>query len=285
MADATCICGAVLEPSRTRPRKYCSNRCQRVAYYQRPPASEADTCVVDGCLRRRHVKDWCFPHHSTVFRKEQAANGVPRIRTTTYKTISCERCGKEHSVPASKSTRFCSITCAKNQGKSTALVVYTGHRDPKVNKNPIPKRRGILKSGQCKVCQSWFVTVNMDVTCSPKCQRRWQKHSPGAIDSRRMQRSRRRARMKNAFVENVSPKRLFKRDGYVCQLKLAGCKGIDRTKVFPHPQSPTVDHIIPLSVGVAAGGTHELANCHTACFHCNWTKSDGGGGEQLLLIG
>jgi 5-methylcytosine-specific restriction endonuclease McrA len=100
-----------------------------------------------------------------------------------------------------------------------------------------------------------------------------------------MAKSRRRARKRNAFVENVSPKKVFARDRYRCQLRLPGCEGIDRSKVVPHPKAPTVDHIIPLSAGFDAGGTHEPANCHTACFHCNCKKSDGGGGEQLLLIG
>jgi 5-methylcytosine-specific restriction endonuclease McrA len=163
-------------------------------------------------------------------------------------------------------------------------VVYTGPpfvRKPKINKNPIPKRRGSLKSGQCKVCSSWFVSCNVNVTCSAKCQRTWKKRSPNALESKRVQKARRRALQKNAFVENVSPKQIFARDRYRCQLRLAGCKGIDQTKLVPHPKAPTTDHIIPLS----KGGTHEPKNCHTACFHCNWKKSNGGGGEQLLLIG
>jgi 5-methylcytosine-specific restriction endonuclease McrA len=168
------------------------------------------------------------------------------------------------------------------------MVIYSGPpfvRKPKINKNPISKRSGSLKSGQCKVCSSWFISLNVDVTCSAKCQRTWRKRSPSALEHKRAAKSRRRARQKNAFVANVYPKQVFSRDGYRCQLRLPGCKGIDRTKNVPHPKAPTVDHIIPLAVGVDAGGTHEPKNCHTACFHCNWTKSAGGGGEQLLLIG
>ncbi|MEU2106485.1 HNH endonuclease signature motif containing protein [Nocardia sp. NPDC019255] len=70
---------------------------------------------------------------------------------------------------------------------------------------------------------------------------------------------------------------MFESDGYRCHL----CRRkTDPTKVAPHPRSPTIDHVIPLS----KGGTHEPSNCRTACFHCNATKGDRGGGEQLLLI-
>ena len=100
-----------------------------------------------------------------------------------------------------------------------------------------------------------------------------------------MGRDRRRARKKDAFVENVNRKKIYARDNYRCQLRLPGCKGVDPNKVVPHPKAPTLDHIVPLAAGVAAGGTHEPKNCQLACFQCNWQKSDGSFGEQLLLIG
>lgn len=61
-----------------------------------------------------------------------------------------------------------------------------------------------------------------------------------------------------------------------------GCRGgkTDPTKAAPHPNSPTIDHVIPL----AQGGTHEPPNCRTACFQCNSHKGDRGGGEQMLLV-
>lgn len=47
------------------------------------------------------------------------------------------------------------------------------------------------------------------------------------------------------------------------------------------PMRPSMDHIIPLS----RGGTHELANVQLAHYRCNLAKHNGGGGEQLLLVG
>ncbi len=93
--------------------------------------------------------------------------------------------------------------------------------------------------------------------------------------------ARRRARERAAFVADVDRVQIFEADGYRCHLRLPGCKGkTDPTKSFPHPNSPTIDHIVPL----AAGGTHEPTNCRTACLRCNTAKRHNGGGEQLLLL-
>jgi 5-methylcytosine-specific restriction endonuclease McrA len=163
-------------------------------------------------------------------------------------------------------------------------MIYTGPpfvRKPKVNKNPIPRSKRKFKSKSCKTCGTWFITLNMDVTCSDQCQQEHKKATARihrASDVGKAAKDRRRARKRNAFVENVYRKRVFEADGYRCHL----CKKkTDPMKKSPHPRSPTLDHIIPL----AAGGTHEPSNCRTACFLCNALKGDRGGGEQLLLIG
>lgn len=54
----------------------------------------------------------------------------------------------------------------------------------------------------------------------------------------------------------------------------------DPLERVPHPKAPTVGHVVPL----AKGGTHERANCRTACFRCNCGKQDRGGGEQFALV-
>ena len=256
--------------------------------YQRPPADESERCSVEGCTRRAHLKKthMCYPHHSTEFRRQRTANGIPRSRERSRKSkqINCERCGREHWVESSSPTRFCSLTCAQNKGKSCSLVIYTGprHRNTKTNKNPIPKRSGTLKSGQCRACASWFITFNMDVTCSAKCQRYWKKRSPAALEQKRMSRDRRRARKRDAFVAPVWRKKVYAADGYRCHLCNRKCKDkfsyLPNSQV-PHPLSPTLDHVIPL----AKGGTHEPSNCRTACYECNNRKGDRGGGEQFAL--
>lgn len=88
---------------------------------------------------------------------------------------------------------------------------------------------------------------------------------------------RRRARLRDAFVEEVNRAEVFITDGYRCHL--CGCM-TDKTKSYPHPKSPTLDHVIPIS----KGGLHERENCRTACARCNSAKQDRGGGEQFALV-
>lgn len=91
-------------------------------------------------------------------------------------------------------------------------------------------------------------------------------------------RDRRAARKRDAYVADVWRAAVFERDGFRC--KLCGGRLAMKQKA-PHPKSPTIDHVIPLSLG----GTHEPANCQSAHFWCNSAKGNRGGGEQLMLVG
>ncbi|MGV5046877.1 HNH endonuclease [Rhodococcus pyridinivorans] len=121
------------------------------------------------------------------------------------------------------------------------------------------------------MCNTWFVSHHLDITCSPECYKAHQREQKHASEHRR------RARKKAAFVANVYRKKVFEADGYRCHI----CKKkTDKTKQAPHPKAPTIDHLTPLSLG----GTHEPANCRTACFMCNAMKSDRLAGDQLMLL-
>lgn len=50
---------------------------------------------------------------------------------------------------------------------------------------------------------------------------------------------------------------------------------------YPHPMSPSLDHIEPLSLG----GAHDPANVRLAHLKCNNDRSNRGGNEQLMLVG
>jgi 5-methylcytosine-specific restriction endonuclease McrA len=91
-------------------------------------------------------------------------------------------------------------------------------------------------------------------------------------------RARRRASKRQAFVADVSPRKIYERDGWRC--RLCGRK-LKRNAVVPHSLAPTIDHIVPL----ARGGTHEPSNVQAAHFLCNSLKGDRQGGDQLALIG
>lgn len=205
--------------------------------------------------------------------------------------INCILCGVEVIV-SRLDQKFCSRLCSGRynsvKAREVAALAHAAKREAvaKQRRALVPYARPCVKprqvvhvrterrltSGQCRVCRKWFVDLHMGITCSDECR------VVHRASVKRVQKSRRRAVKRNAYVEDVSPRRVFERDGYRCHL----CRKKVRTDVVvPHPRAATVDHVIPL----ASGGTHEMANCRTACFLCNAVKGDRGGGEQLMLVG
>lgn len=69
----------------------------------------------------------------------------------------------------------------------------------------------------------------------------------------------------------VSKQAVMERDGWGCQLcgvaLLRSFTTIVGTRT-PHPRSPTIDHIVPLSFGPTSPG-HVFDNCQAACWACN----------------
>lgn len=99
-----------------------------------------------------------------------------------------------------------------------------------------------------------------------------------ALASRRRARRRRRAREAGAVSEPYTLSYIAARDGHRCGL----ChRKVNMRASVPHPNAPTIDHIVPL----ARGGDDTRVNVHLAHFICNSVKSDRGGGEQLALFG
>lgn len=97
-------------------------------------------------------------------------------------------------------------------------------------------------------------------------------------DRRRDAYHRRRALKKQAATgEPVSLNYIRERDRDRCHL----CRKRVGKKAWPHPLSPSLDHVVPLT----KGGAHDPANVRLAHLVCNTAKGNRGGGEQLLLIG
>jgi len=67
------------------------------------------------------------------------------------------------------------------------------------------------------------------------------------------------------------------RDGWRCFCR----RRINRLLTYPHPRSPSVDHIEPLSLG----GEHTYANVRIAHLDCNVRRGNRIAVEQLALFG
>ncbi|MFE7399630.1 HNH endonuclease [Streptomyces sp. NPDC057557] len=78
---------------------------------------------------------------------------------------------------------------------------------------------------------------------------------------------RRRARKAGVESETIRSAEVFSRDAWVCSL----CGGpVDRSAVWPAPDSASVDHVVPIS----KGGSHTMENVMTAHLRCNLSKGN-----------
>lgn len=236
--------------------------CRPCRQARREQAQQAETI---------HQCEYCHRTWTRPRTKGQVPRWCPDCRLLWPQTRACSVCGVEQLLlRGRKRCEPCAAqaereriipklpvkyVAANDQTRTTITHVSTAHR---------------LTSGRCRVCDTWFVSEHLDVTCSEQCRT---EHHRGL---RQAHKDRRRARKRGAYRADVYRKKVFEADGYRCHL--CGKKTNPR-KQAPHPKSPTVDHLVPL----AAGGTHEPSNCRTACFLCNAVKGNRGGGEQFAL--
>lgn len=188
---------------------------------------------------------------------------------------TCLYCGAE--VWSHKPATYCSPACHQPNPPRSELPAdhwarWYGATSPLPPSPPPPSTPILVVS--CVDCDRLFVVPywrGRSKTCDG-CR------ATRNLAMKRQAKHRRRARKRDAYVADVYRLDVYNRDGWRCHI----CRRrVRRDKVAPHPLAPTIDHIVPL----AAGGTHEPANCATAHFVCNATKGDRGGGEQLALIG
>jgi 5-methylcytosine-specific restriction endonuclease McrA len=129
------------------------------------------------------------------------------------------------------------------------------------------------KSWACKPCHSAYVRRLQRASPDKKraADRAWREANPGWSEWHkehgREAAQRRRAREREAFVEDVSLRVLFERDEGICQLCLEPVDWYLRER---DPLSQSIDHIVPISLG----GEHSYANTQLAHLICNIRKRD-----------
>lgn len=80
----------------------------------------------------------------------------------------------------------------------------------------------------------------------------------------------------------VKARLVFERDGYWCQICKEAClKKFRLVGDTPHPQSPTVDHIVPLSWRWLG---HTWDNVQCCCWSCNVKKRNKRGGQRRFAF-
>ena len=157
-------------------------------------------------------------------------------------------------------------------------------------KRPRAERRAVLSMTQCAQCSVAFKPRRHDqLWCSRKCNNAQSNAkfrvsgtlSPKAKERQRLywqaKNRRRRAAKRGGASEPYTLTQIARRDQSRCGL----CGGrVHMVAKVPHPQAPTIDHIVPIS----EGGDDTRANVQLAHFRCNSVKG-ARGSQQLALIG
>lgn len=269
------------------------------------------TCSVEGCGQDHAARGWCSTHLSRWRRtgttdltrvlsdKPEAAKQRERRKARPSSSAwagepePCPTCGKEFT-PTRDRFVACSMSCAqlarlgKKEATPKACKVWfpTCTQCHRVFTSKVS--RSYLCSAECRKRATWKVVATKVCTlcgssftppvgnakprlCSDACRDQMDKASRDKV------RARRRVRMRKPQGSAlVVRKQIYERDGWRCHICT---KPVRRDAVVPHPQAPTIDHLIPL----AEGGTHEPHNVRTAHFICN-SKRGAGGVVQLLLV-
>lgn len=270
---SVCICTVCGErfqqriEGRGNRKAYCSERCRN----RRPrrPKSEAARERDRKRVRSPRACPVCLDQYHPTGGKQKhctrrcgviARQGWPR---SLVRFAYCKRCDQPFRLPRAGQA-YCSLDCAAR---------------------PTNGRLGEVAEVACKDCGQafqWVVAFAAKPSYCDLCRkqrkreerrRRHQKH-------RSRRKHRQRARHYGVGYEPLDRQYVFERDRWHC--KLCG-KRVAKTKQAPHPKSPTIDCIVPLSVLGSPG--YVLSNVQLACFLCNSVKHNRGGGEQLRLIG
>lgn len=263
-----CLYCAGAVPDEERPggwqEDYCSASCVREHYV------ELQQCGT-GTFPRFHPCPTCrapvAPHRAGQHGRKRiycskACGNRARFKPKQFSTAACDQCGAEYPKRM-RTQRFCSAFCSD---------VYRGQRLP----SPLERRVCALPE-----CDVEFQPGRAGQRCcsEPHGKKLWNRENPEAWNDRKRDVYHRRRALK-AGTSNGEPVRLSEiavRDGNRCHL----CRKKVPSRAYPHPLSPSLDHVVPLS----KGGAHEPSNVRLAHLRCNVEKGAEGGNEQLLLIG
>ena len=213
---------------------------------------QRNSCKIEGCQKVVKAKGYCDVHY-----QRNRLHGSPLVKKNRYdnyiKDAQCEYCGEK--IKEYRSLKYCSDRCLKRA------------------------KAGLPDKGFCVICGEMFKLSGPKKVCSGGCSKELKKQRLGKyiMDKRendpewQLKRAtvqrRRHARKKGSQVERFEHVEIFERDKWVCQL--CGGKVNKKTK-HPHPQSATLDHVIPLS----KGGLHVKGNVQIAHLGCNSRKND-----------
>jgi len=157
------------------------------------------------------------------------------------KPKEAKRCARCNSEVTSRVAKYC---------EDCRAVAYREQMD-----RHNAARRIVTTERTCIVCQVVFLGGPYRRTCSSFC-------------SSQLHRSARHAKERGVEVEVFSHIQIFARDKWRCHI--CGVKTPRELRGVNAPNSPELDHVVPLS----RGGKHSRTNVRCACRACNQAKSN-----------
>jgi 5-methylcytosine-specific restriction endonuclease McrA len=121
------------------------------------------------------------------------------------------------------------------------------------------ERKPGMKKLVCLQCGavgwSYYANEKYNTYCCEACKQKVRSHVNRA------------KKYDNGPIDFIGPEIVYKKAGYVCGI----CnKPVDPSLDYPDPESPSLDHIMPLSLG----GTHTWDNVQLAHLRCNEKKNN-----------
>ena len=211
------------------------------------------------------ARGWCQMHYNRWLR-----NGDPLVRTMRVFATGCtvDGCLKPHEAKGLCSAH---VTNLRRYG------------------NPVHRKPGSVVDGQkiCAACGEEFPISNfyavgesLNARCIPCASAKAKAYRESRIEivreqfraaaarrplQRRDAARKRKALIRHASVEDVVSMAVYDRDGWICGICLAH---IPRVTIWPHPLSPSLDHIHAIS----NGGDHSYSNTQASHLACNMSK-------------
>ena len=132
----------------------------------------------------------------------------------------------------------------------------------------------IYSKGKCRRCSSKEEYIRNRKTYLDRFKRHYRNNK----ESYREKKNRRRVLKYSGKYVYINIYNIYKRDRWKCGI--CGLRVNTKLK-HPHPYSPSLDHIVPLS----RGGTHTKDNVQLAHLRCNLSKGSKTGYSKLLTQG
>ena len=263
-------------------------------------------CTVDGCETKVRCKNLCNKHYirmrnhgDPTYRLKPEGKQICIVDDCDKVVQSHGLCGTHHMRMRRRGTLellvkeklSCKIPgCdTKHYGRDLCQHHYTKWYDfgDPMRRSPGEIRDGLKICTSCKEdkpVEEFGADTSLKSGISIYCTRcavgkatAWAAKNPEKAKASRLAHARkhpekirdraqlRQARKRANFVEEVEGLVLADRDLWICGLCL---EDIDPEVRWPHPESYSIDHIIPLS----RGGDHSYANTQSAHLLCNMRK-------------